>query len=182
MEGWHRVETLEEWQQVCATSRKEYDTGKFLLDQLGAERYLDPKLMATLWYLRKTIVADSQATTAAEFMLIDMAILAYYNTLRIQGWVGDLALHIEHAFFGKAAPSVQVRLQYGELQGLTAEEHIKRLQEQILPLLDRSNRLVVRNLKALKELRQGPALSVATGKAEQVNVAQQQANAMIKED
>ena len=97
--------TLEEWQEVCATSRKEYDTGKFLIDQLGAERYLDPKLMATLWYLRKTLVADTQATTAAECMLIDLTVLSYYNTLRIQGWVSLVSVFTRGRFFLPPAAS-----------------------------------------------------------------------------
>ena len=38
--------------------------------------------------------------------------------------------------------------------------------------------MMVRNLKAIKELRQGPTPAVAMGRAEQVNVAERQANAV----
>jgi hypothetical protein len=32
-------------------------------------------------------------------MLIDLAVMSYYNALRVQGWIGELALYIEHEFF-----------------------------------------------------------------------------------
>jgi hypothetical protein len=40
---------------------------------------------------------------SAETMLVDLAVLSYYDTLRVQGWIGDLAVHIEHEFFGDDA-------------------------------------------------------------------------------
>jgi hypothetical protein len=46
----------------------------------------------------------------------------------------------------------------------------------MLPLLDRANRLLVRNLKAARELRQAPLPSVSIGSAGQVNVAAAQQN------
>jgi hypothetical protein len=61
------------------------------------------------------------------------------------------------------------------------EDRLKRLGEQLLPLLDRANKMMVRNLKAIKELRQGPTPALAIGRAEQVNVAERQANVVAKE-
>jgi hypothetical protein len=49
LEGWQRVGAAEEWAKVWQESREEYESGRFLLERLGAERHLDPKLMATLW-------------------------------------------------------------------------------------------------------------------------------------
>ena len=45
-----------------------------------------------------------------------------------------------------------------------------------MPLLDRSNRILLRNLKALRALREGPVPSVSIGSAGQVNVAAEQVN------
>jgi len=36
-------------------------------------------------------------------MLVDLAVLHYYHAIRVQGWIGDLALHIERQFFGQDA-------------------------------------------------------------------------------
>ena len=50
---------------------------------------------------------------------------------------------------------------------------MERIPEQLLPLLDRSNRVMLRNLKALQARREGPAPSVSIGAAQQVNAIQQ---------
>ena len=54
VEGWQRVTTPEAWQETCLEAGKDYRSGRFLIEQLGAGRYLDPELMATLWGLRQT--------------------------------------------------------------------------------------------------------------------------------
>jgi len=167
LEGWQRIGSPEEWMKVCEESQEEYQSGQFLLERLGAERHLDPKLMATLLSLRRRLVAEWGITTAAETMLVDLAILGYYHALRVQGWVGDLALLIEHEFFGQASPARRGA-------GLEVEDQVRRLGEHLMPLLDRANRVLIRNLKAIKELRQGPNPAIAIGRAEQVTFTNQQ--------
>jgi hypothetical protein len=56
------------------------------------------------------------------------------------------------------------------------EERLKRLAEQLLPLQERANRMTLRTLKALAELRRAPAPAVAINQAGQVNVGSQQVN------
>ena len=63
------------------------------------------------------------------------------------------------------------------VRGLKVEEIVERLSEQLMPLLDRSNRMLLRNLKALRALKQPPAPSVSIGQAGQVNVAHRQVKA-----
>ncbi len=46
----------------------------------------------------------------------------------------------------------------------------------MLPLMDRCNRLMLRNLRALRDPRQRPTASVTIGAASQVNVGSQQVN------
>src|SRR5712692_144812 len=75
MEGWQRVRSEEDWLKVCADSEEQYESGQFFLERLGAERYLDPKLMATLLSLHQRLIAESGITTAAEAMLVDLALL-----------------------------------------------------------------------------------------------------------
>ena len=52
-----------------------------------------------------------------------------------------------------------------------------RIGEQVVPLLDRSNRMTLRTLKALRARRRPPSASVGIGGAGRVNVAQAQLNA-----
>ena len=174
MEGWHRVDSEEDWLKVCADSQEQYESGQFLLERLGAERYLDPKLMATLWSLRQQLIAEWGITTAAEAMLVDLAVLNYYHAIRVQGWIGDLALHIEDEFFGQDALAENGQRPVRRPGRFSFEEDVRRLSEQLMPLLDRANRMLIRNLKAIKELRQGLVPAIAIGRAEQVTVTNEQ--------
>src|SRR6266851_2194096 len=170
MEGWQHVGSEEDWLKVCADSREQYASGQFLLERLGAERYLDPKLMVTLLSLRQRLIAEWGITTAAEMMLVDLAVLNYYHALRVQGWIGDSALHIEREFFGQDALAENGQ-RPGRRPGRSCiAEDVRRLSEQFMPLLDRANRMFIRNLKAIKELRQGLVPAIAIGRAEQVTV------------
>src|SRR6266852_3181331 len=170
MEGWQGVRSEEDWLQVCADSQEQYKSGRFFLERLGTERHLDPKLMATLGALRQTLIAEWGITTVAEMMLLDLPLLGYYHTLRVQGWIGDLALHIEHQFFGQDALA-ETGQRPGRRRGrFSVEEDVRRLSEQLMPLLDRATRMFIRNLKAIKELRQGLVPAIAIGRAEQVTV------------
>ena len=177
LEDWCRVDTPEDWQRICEESRQAYQSGQFLIERLGAERYLEPTLMAVLWQLRRGLLNEGEDRSAADMMLADLSVLSYYNVLRIQGWIGNLALLLEHEVFGQESPTVKFRKHYGSVvEGLQVEDYARQLSEQLLPLLDRANRMVLRNLKTLREFRQGPTPAVAIGKAEQVNVAHQQVN------
>jgi len=62
----------EDWLRVAEQSREQYESGGFLLERLGAERFLDPKLIATLMGLRQRLMVESGITTAAETMLLDL--------------------------------------------------------------------------------------------------------------
>ena len=177
MQGWQGIDRNTEagWRQACEEARQRYHSGRFLIERLGAERFLEPQLMAILWQLRQALVEEYGAEAPTATMLIDLAVMTYYNALRVQGWIGDLALHIEHHFFGQEGPTAKLRQQWGsQVAGLVVEESLQRLAEQLLPLFERANRQLIRNLQALRTLRHGPAPAVAIGHAGHVNLAHQQ--------
>jgi hypothetical protein len=137
--------------------------------------------MAVLLGLRRRLIDEHGVQTAAELLLIDSIVLAYYHQLRVTGWIGDLSQWLEAEFFsGKpltAATGGNYPQRLDKVRGLTVEEIVSQLVERLMPLLDRSNRMMLRNLKALAEQRRGPVPSVNIGTAGQVNVATQQVNA-----
>ena len=175
--GWGEVETEADWERVCAGAVPALLDGSFLVGRLGAERVLDPTLTATLLALRQGLIEDHQAHGAGEVMLVDLAVLGYYNALRVQGWIGDTALWLEHELFGAQGPTAVLERQYGpgSVKGLTAEERVERIAQQLTPLLDRMNRMLIRNLRALRELRT-PGLGMTVQNFGQLNVGQTQAN------
>jgi hypothetical protein len=182
-EGWGGVDSMAAWFKTCRTAGKQYEAGRFLMQQLGAERLLDPTLMATLWGIRQQLLVDLGAATAAEEMLVDMAVLNYALALRVNRWIGDAALTLEAQCFGDDPPGVRFKEKWGTRmpESFSVEAVVDRLRLQLLPLFDRANRGVVRNLQALQAMRQPPLAPapppVAIARAEQVNVGHQQVNA-----
>jgi hypothetical protein len=176
-EGWGQIRSVEEWQAVCEDAHQGYQSGRFLLERLGAERFLDPHLVATLWQLRQGLIEEYGTASLAMTMVIDVAVMSYYNALRVQGWIGDLSLAIEQEMFGEESLKVKLRQHYGpHFDGFAVEEQLQRLREQLLPLFERANRQLVQHLQALQRPQRGALPAVAIGRAGQVNVAQHQVN------
>jgi hypothetical protein len=166
MRQWNNVSTQEDWDKVVIQAKEDLDNGQFLINRLGGQVYLEPEVIATLLILRKGFTEMYEIKTPAEYMLVDMTLITYYNALRAQRMLGDLAMSIEHEFFGIDGPRSKLKEKYG------VEDMLERARDQLQAMFDRANRSLIRNLRALQEL-QGGNLVV---RAEQVNIAQQQVN------
>ena len=48
MDGWVGIDRHTEagWRQACEEAHQRYHSGRFLIERLGAERFLEPHLMA----------------------------------------------------------------------------------------------------------------------------------------
>ena len=161
MHPWHPRERDRERQvERVMTS---YEDGSFLINRLGAEAVLDQDLAVVLLDLRRSLI-DEYGSTPATMMLIDRAVSAYQDFIRVTGWVGNLAIHIEHEFFGLDGPSAQFRDRYGRegrnIRGLSVEEHLAHLREGLLPLAERCGRVMREALAALEALRALPSQTV----------------------
>lgn len=140
------VRSPEEWAKLLEKVGDELGNGRFIVRQLGAERYLDYKTVAALITLRQNLIADLDHAGAAEIMMVDAAVIAYYNMLRTQGWIGNLSLVVERELFGQE-PLNEI---HGPTVGDALEEQLRRLSDVILPLQDRSARMMLRSLEALR--------------------------------
>jgi hypothetical protein len=178
LQAWGEIRTDEEWREKWLKAEEDYESGRFLVEQLGAERFLDPPMMAVLWSLRQRLLHQFDARGPAECMLVDLAILGYYNTLRLQRWIGDSSTTTEYELWGRESPTAKLKHDYGVVEGLRVEDIVEGLVQRLYPLLDRSNRMFIRNLRALKDLRTPPAPAVSIAQAGQVNVGAQQQNTM----
>jgi hypothetical protein len=123
--------------------------------------------------LRRRLI-DEYGDTPAAMMLIDRAVTAYQDFIRIAAWTGNTALLVEHEFFGVDRPSANVRDRHGherrEIRGLTVEEHINRLGQGLIPLAERCGRVMREALVALETLRAGPSLAVERSRPIRVSV------------
>jgi hypothetical protein len=99
-------------------------------------------------------------------MRADIAIIAYRNLLRVQGWIGSLCLTVERELFGQA-PLNEI---HGATVGKELEKQLRQLEENIL-LLERCHRMMARSFAHLEARRRNAAkTSVMVAQAGQVNV------------
>src|SRR5665648_80646 len=133
VKGSRAIRRPEDWEGMFRKAKVEYASGRFIVERLGAERLLEPELMATLVQLRQDLLAGIDKPTAADTMSADSAIIAYRNLLRVQGWIGSLCLTVERELFGQA-PLDQLQ---GPTVGARITEQIARLEEVLMPLLER---------------------------------------------
>jgi hypothetical protein len=176
------VETPEDWDRTVIQADEDLQSGGFLIERLGGERHIDPAMMAALFVLRRQLIEEHGANTAAELMMIDSTLISYYMYLKVSGWIGNLAVAAESEMFGRASLTTKLEKAHGKdatVRGLRVEELVQRMAEQLMPLLDRSNRMLLRNLKALKEHRRPPAPNLNIGQAGQVNVGGQHVNVAV---
>ena len=172
------VRSQEEWLDTVDKAGADFLSGDFLIDRLGAERHVDPIMTAVILNLRTQLINEHEATTAAELMIIDVTLLSYYNLFRVNGWIGDIGQELENEFFGRRPLSAKLKDNYGtgEVRGLRVEDIVKQLTQNLAPVYERMNRMMLRNLAALKTWRQPPTPSVSVERAGQVNVGKQQIN------
>ena len=97
------VRTPQQWAELLEKAGDELGNGSFIGRCHGAERYLEPEFVAVLVTLRQNLMAELPRVTAADIMMIDAAIISYYNFLRTPRWIGNLSLVVERELFGQAA-------------------------------------------------------------------------------
>src|SRR5712692_7113662 len=146
-----------------------YEDGSFLIDRLGAGLVVDQDLAVVLLDLRRRLI-DEYGGGPAAMMLIDRAVAAYQDFIRITGWTGNTALMVEAEFFGRDRPRVGFRDRHGEIRGLTVEQHIARLQENLIPLAERCGRVMREALAALETLRAVPSQAVEQSRPARISV------------
>ena len=178
MEGWGAVKTEEEWEQIQAEAAEDWVSGRALIAMLGSERYLAPERVALLLDLWRHFLAAYDADGPAEFLTVAMALIAFNQLTRVNELVGNLENRLEDEFFATEGLREQQERRYGRggrPGALAVEERVRRLGQDLLPLLDRCNRMVIRNLQLLRELKTTP-LALTVENYGQVNVGQVQTN------
>jgi hypothetical protein len=150
-----------------------FEDGSFLLNRLGAEGVIDQDLDVVLLHFRNQLSTEYGDGPAA-IMLIDRAVAAYENFIRIEGWIGNTALLIEAEFFGIQGPSADFRDRYGRegrtIRGLTVEQYIARLRDELLPLAERCGRAMREALATLEEFGAAPSRAVERSRPVKVSV------------
>lgn len=161
------IRSEETWQQIFERAKIDYDSGKFLMERLGADRQLDPPLVATLTQLRQDLLADIENPSTIDRMHVDSAIIAYRNLLGVQGWIGNLCLQIERQLFGQ----LSLDDVFGAAEADVVAAKVEELRLKLLPLLESCQRAMNRALDRLQSRKGDRArTNVSIAQAGQVNV------------
>ncbi len=156
-------------QEQVARVLTSYEAGSFLIDRLGAGLVVDQDLAVVLLDLRRRLT-DEYGDTSGAMMLIDRAVAAYQDFIRVTGWTGNTALMVEAGFFGRDRPRAGFRDRHGEIRGLTVEEYINRLGQDLIPLAERCGRVMREALAALEATRGAPSPAVERSRPSRISV------------
>src|SRR5260370_26880426 len=120
--------------------------------------------------MRCGLIEETQAETASEMLLIDLAVIAHANAMRIQTMIGNAALIIESEVFGQQSMRAKWKKTHGtqEIQGLAVEDHLRLLRDRLMPVVEKFHRLAREHIEAITRLRQMPAVHVE--RAEAINL------------
>jgi len=166
VKGLPGVRNEELWNKMLEKAGADYQSGRFLMERIGARRYLDPELMAVLIQIRQQLLENIDHPTAADQLLADSAIIAYRQMLRVQAWIDSICLVVERQLFGQAGLTEI----HGSVVGNQLEAQIRRLENEMLPLLHRSQKMLISALDRLDRRPLQARGSVSINRANQVNV------------
>ena len=153
-----------EWNDIVWRSLDDYRSGRSLMTHLGAARLVDPATTGMLLAVRRGLIEETGATTMSELVLIDIAVTAFANAMRIQATVGNTALLLEAEMFGQ--PGLQAKWTTAcagrseKIRGLAVDEHVALLRDRLMPLVERFHRLGRESVEAFGRIRQAPSPQV----------------------
>jgi hypothetical protein len=164
-----QLNSKEDWEETVTKALADYRSGRALMDQLGADRLLDAPTAGMLLAIRRGLIEETSATSAGEMVLIDMAVIACANAMRLQSMIGNTALIIEAEMFGQPSLRAKWKKKHGarpeDISGLAVEEHVALLRDKLLPLVEKSHRITRESIEAINRMRQTPSLSVERSEA-----------------
>ena len=166
VKGLPGVARQERWDELLERAVADYPNGQFLLERMGAKRYLDPELMAVLMHLRQQLLFDIDQPSMIDHMHADSAILAYRHMLRLQAWIDSICLTVERALFGQES----LQEIHGEKVADKLEEQLRKLENDLMPLLHRSQKMLHAALAKLETRSTTTKGTVSVRQAKQVNI------------
>ena len=105
---------------------------------------------------------------------MDFALVNYYRFLRANWIIGNFERVAEFDFYGEENPKLKTDRLF-KVTGFSAEDHIQKMIDSLQPSLERFNRMFLRNLKALRDLKKAEGILNITNIG-QMNVGEKQVN------
>ena len=172
-----KLRTQDDWERAYVSIEDDYVSGQFLIETLGAQRYVEPRIAMTILMLRRKMIEDMQLETTTQFMMLDAALMAHYNSIKAQTMLGDIAIHVDRELFhdDPLDPKDGRNLDVSKFK---FDEMLKQASGSLMTIIDSTNKTMIRSIKALGDLNKGTLLI----RAEQVNIADKQLNQVVKGD
>lgn len=156
---------LKRWEEIKHTARDELVSGHDAADQFEYEPYARARFLA----IRESFIDQWKPANAGEGLLVDMLAQLYSS---FTYWLGVLYSRTHFEIEREREQGQGIRR--GKLKPTTIEA--SQSQEQAAAMVDRFNRLFLRTLRGLRDLRRYSS-NVTIQNAGQVNIAEQQVNA-----
>lgn len=173
---WAGITSQEDFDVKRKEILEDYKNGNFFMQRIGRYREVDTPLALVLLNLREQWIIDYKIDTAPEFMLLDMALTAYFHFIRLNEDINNTMASIEWNVFELDEPhfirnNFKTRTE-GEDRAVV-EEIAHKLREILLPSLDQYSRMFIRNLKAIRDLKRGN-IQLNIGNVGQMNIGDKQ--------
>ncbi len=171
--AWAGITSQEELDKQYLATIDDYRDGHFFLERIGRYKEVDPPLAWTLMNLRQSWIQEYDVKTAPEFMLVDMALTAYFHFLRMNEAVNNIMANIEWDQFALDTPQFERkggdRIYSKKENRAIAEGLAHKLMEVMEPSLDKYQRMFTRSLKAIRDLKRGNVM-LNIGRVGQMNL------------
>ncbi len=155
-----------------------YRNGNFFLERIGRYRDVDTELTMTVMHLRNDWIEQYDIKTAPEFMLLDAAMMSYFHFIRLNEVINNITADLEWDIFALDVPEFH-RTRFGingeKRDKAISEELARRLHEVLQPVLDQYNRMLIRNMKALRDWKR-TSIQLNIGSISQMNIGDKQIN------
>jgi hypothetical protein len=158
------LDTTEAWTELVDRSLDDYHSGRSLMEHLGADRLIDPAFTGMLLAIRRGFLEEIRSPSMADYVLIDMAVIAFANAMRVQSMIGNTALIMEGEMFGQPTLRAKWKTEYGvrpeDIRGLAVEEYVVQLRETLLPLVEKFNHSARDAIEGMRRRQQLPSTQV----------------------
>lgn len=172
----------EKYPEILDRVTESYLEGGFFLRNMSLFYEVSPALSLMIYNLRQEWIRQYDLKTVPELLLLDQAMLAYFHTVRLNKQVADMLALTETELFYPDSPAIKIKLNNNlgnEFDGFVAEDAIQKLQERLMPLIERFNQMFIRNLRALRELKAN-FININVNQVGQINFAHHQVNVKRK--
>ena len=146
----------EDFAEIFDRVAEGYLSGRFFLSELSLFYEVSPELSLTVFELRREWIRQYELRTIPELMLLDQAMLAYFHTVRMNKESAKMLSLTEEALYLGEFPAARLGCDEptdSQDDQEAGAEHVRRLQQALIPMIDRFNVMFLRNLRVLRELK-----------------------------